>query len=252
MRKEPFELNSIVHVYNRGNRKQEIVRDEKDRQHFLRMLFYFNDEYSPPNPFKTLKEIFGVNFKNNLIWPEKWPERKQLVRILGFVLMKNHYHLILQECTEGGITKFMKKFGVGMTGYFNTKYQEVGKLFQGSYKARLIDTDNYLTYLSIYIQVKNVFELYPGGIKNALKEFDKAYDFARNYRYSSLSAYICPTSEESKILDKDLLLNIFINENEYKELSKSCVDFVFFQEKSAKLSIIEVKPQPHLIIQSKF
>jgi len=246
MRKEPFGLNSIVHIYNRGNRKQEIVRNDKDREHFLRMLFYFNDEYSPLNTFRTLKEILGPDFNKKLIWPNEWPERKHLVKILGFTLMENHYHLILQEHSEGGVAKFMKKFGVSMTGYFNTKYQERGKLFQGSYKARLVNDDNYLAYLSIYIQVKNVFELYPGGIKNALKEFDKAYDFACNYKYGSLSAYTDPSSEQNKILDKELLMNAFVNKKEYKKLSKSCLDFVFFEEKSAKISFdapVEVKPQ---------
>ena len=45
MRKEPFFVGDIVHVFNRGNSKQEIVRDDKDRKRFIQMLYYFNDEY---------------------------------------------------------------------------------------------------------------------------------------------------------------------------------------------------------------
>jgi Protein of unknown function (DUF1568). len=73
--------------------------------------------------------------------------------------MPNHYHLLLQEIDDGGISVFMKKLGNGFTGYVNIKYDEVGKIFQGSYKAKTVKNENYLQYLDAYIQVLNPFEL---------------------------------------------------------------------------------------------
>ena len=80
MRKEPFFVGDIVHVFNRGNRKQEIVRDDKDRKRFIQMLYYFNDEYAPLNLWKS-------DFHNMFERLPEWPERDPLVEIHGFTLM---------------------------------------------------------------------------------------------------------------------------------------------------------------------
>lgn len=82
---------------------------------------------------------------------------------------------------------------------FNAKYEEKGSIFQGSYKARLVDEDSYLRHLAFYIQVKNVLELYPGGLPAALENFDKAWEWALKYPFSSLKSYVL--GEKSSIMD---------------------------------------------------
>ncbi len=73
--------------------------------------------------------------------------------------MPNHFHLILRQKVENGITKFMRKLGTGYTNYFNTKYQRSGALFQGNFKAIDIQKDEYLMHLSRYIHlISNDFE----------------------------------------------------------------------------------------------
>lgn len=227
MRKEPFTIGSFVHVYNRGNRKQPIVCDTNDRWRFLQMLYYFNSEFSPPNIFRELRSLRNPesdsysDFYNGLVWPENWPARKPIVKIISFSLLNNHFHLLLKEIREGGITMFMRKIGTGMTNYFNAKYQEKGRLFQGSYKARRADNDAYLKYLSVYIQVKNPFELYSGSIKKAVKNFDKAFDFAVANPYCSLAAYT--GDRESAIIEKDILGEMFSDPYEYKNFARECI-----------------------------
>lgn len=220
MRKEPFGVGDFVHVYNRGSRKQSIVKDKHDRQHFLQMLFYFNTEITPPNPFQDLRTRLRFNL-NEFVWPSYWAPRKPIVKILVFVLMNNHFHLILEEVIENGIAKFMQRLGTGMTMYYNKRYQEVGTLFQGSYKAKLVDKDLYLRYLSVYIQVKNGFELYPGGLKLAIKNFDKAYEWLNEYAYASLSHYYGDIA--MPIVDKSLFLEIFTSPDKYKNFAKECL-----------------------------
>ena len=118
----------------------------------------------------------------------------------------------------------MRKLGTGMTNYFNIKYQESGRLFQGAYKARTVNNDEYLKYLSVYIQVKNLFEIYPKGFKKALQEFDKAFDWAVQYPFSSLSVYnLNKANNTSSIITKDILSEIFPNTHGYKEFSKDCI-----------------------------
>ncbi len=226
MRKEPFSIDDYVHVYNRGNRKQPIVHNVRDRDHFLQMLYYFNAEQIPIATFRELNKqrLNLCNFE----WPKEWQPRKPIVSIAAFTLLENHFHLLLKEIVEGGIAKFMQKLGTGMTMYYNTKYKESGSLFQGSYKARCVDEDLYLKYLSVYIQVKNVFELYPGGLKKATKEFSKAYDWAVSYPYCSLSDFVRKTNRG--IIDKEIFTEIFSNPKEYKEFAHECMLNMNFDE----------------------
>ena len=222
MRKEPFTVGNYVHVYNRGNRKTLIVEDAKDRWRFLQMLYYFNTENSTGSPLQDAKKRLKSDFNTSLIWPHGWPLQKPIVKILAFVLMPNHYHLLLKEITEGGVTTFMRKLGTGWTNYFNTKYGEVGRLFQGAYKSKTILKEEYLKHLSVYIQVKNTFELYPGGLNRAIKEFSKAYEWSTNYPYCSLADYA--RNRSSPIIDKDLLGELFDTPQEYKNFAKGTIE----------------------------
>ena len=237
MRKEIFGVGSLVHVYNRGNRKQPIVRDQKDRWRFLQALYYFNSKIPIANPFQVLQKNKKLRFdlNHNFIWPDEWPSRQPIVKILNFCLVENHYHLLLKEIEEGGITMFMKKLGNGMTGYFNAKYQETGRLFQGSYKARLVKEEIYLEYLSVYIQVKNILEMYPGGLQKARKEFDKAYEWAVQYPYCSLADYA--GRRNSLILDKDIMGEMFSDPKEYKKFAQQCMTVIDLEEKLGSLKI---------------
>ena len=235
MRKEGFGVGSFVHVFNRGNRKQEIVRDEGDRIRFLQMLYYFNDEYSEPNLFRSLAKRWKSDFYSGFERPDEWPERKQLVNLHAHILKDNHFHLVLEEITEGGTTKFMRKLGTGMTNRFNTRYKETGKLFQGSYKARLVDNENYFRHLFVYLHIKNAFEMYPGGLQQALAHFDDAYEFAVRYPYSSLSHYV--RRDPSPVIDTDEMFRAaFPDQREMKEFAKSCAPFLAFDEQKCIIS----------------
>jgi len=245
MRKEPFGVGDFVHVFNRGNRKQEIVCDENDRKNFLLVLYYLNNEESPHKPINSACNFLETNPRSNLGkfprfdlgfgWPGDWGDRKPLVKILAFILLDNHYHLILEEIKEGGVAKFMQKLGNSVTGHFNEKYEENGRLFQGPYKARRVGDDNYLRYLAVYIMVKNALEIYPGGIEAAMKNFDDAYDFAVKYPYSSLATYAGGTA--SPIVDTEMLKEAFPTAKDMKEFAKGCMDFVYFDEKKNMLDI---------------
>ncbi len=157
---------------------------------------------------------------NTLKRPAVWPTQKKVVKILCFCLLDNHFHLLLKETREDGIALFMQKLGTGMAMHFNTKYKEKGSLFQGSYRARTIQDDNYLQYVSAYIQVKNAFEIFKGGIENATKQFEKAYAWASKYPYTSLGDYA--GTRESPVIDKDILGEIF-TPAEYKVFSKDMI-----------------------------
>jgi len=231
MQREKITINSFVHVYNRGNRKQEIVRSNKDKQHFLEILYFLNDEFISANPIRLLATVVNEPLKR----PEIWPERKPLVKILNFSLSNNHYHLFLKEIRENGISLFMKRFGTSMAKYFNAIHKEEGRLFQGPYRMKRVEEEIYFKYLSVYIQVKNIFEMYPGGYEKAISEFDKAYDWAIKYPYGSLADYV--GERNSLIIDKDILGELFSSPKEYKEFARQCLEQINLDDKLGKLTL---------------
>ena len=151
--------------------------------------------------------------------PDYWPDQDPLVRILAWTLMPNHFHLLLEEITEGGIAKFMQRLCGSMSMAFNAKYAERGSLFQGSYKSRTVDSDRYVRYLAYYIQVKNVLELYPGGLSQAIRYFDDSWAWALQYPFSSFSSYA--TENDSPIINKERffeILDAHLSKKEAREM----------------------------------
>ena len=137
--------NYFYHIYNRGIDGRDIFNEEKDYLRFIHCLYEFNDK-RPALPYRWL-------FKKEEVLNKKNPG-ELLVNILCFCLMPNHFHLILQQIIEGGITKFMRKLGTGYTMYFNEKYERSGVLFQSKFKSILIETDEYFLHcLVIFISI---------------------------------------------------------------------------------------------------
>ncbi len=208
MRVEPYGVGSIVHVTNRGTRGMNIVRNNSDRKRFTQLLYYLNDLFIDDNWRKTIVGL--APFER----PFDWPEREPLVRILAWTLMPNHFHLLIEEIREGGISKFMQRLCGSMSAHFNAKYSERGTIFQSSYRSRTISEDTHLRYLVFYIQVKNVLELYPGELKNALNNFNDAWNWALEYPYSSLSSYVA--REDSPITESKLIRALYSDAGAFK------------------------------------
>lgn len=83
-----------------------------------------------------------------------------LVEIIAYCLNPNHYHLILKQVSERGIEKFMHKVSTGYTNYFNKKNERSGSLFQGPFKAIHVDSNEYLLYLSAYVNRNHFIHSY--------------------------------------------------------------------------------------------
>lgn len=220
-----------------------IFRDVNDKWRFLKILRFFNNEYSPSN--LSRQPEWNIKVKPQSLplgefkwpdWPKTWPSHKPLVKILAYSLKDNHFHLLLKEIIAGGISKFMKKLGDGFTGYSNLKYDEVGRVFQGSYKGRTAMKDiKVLQYLDAYVQVFNPFEDYPGGIERALEEFDKVFEFAMNNPFCSLGESF--GKRNLKIIDRDILREMFPNVEMYKKFAYDALLVRNIREVLGKLTI---------------
>ena len=221
VRKEKYTKGSIVHVLNRGAKKMPIYRKDGDFWRLLSNFFYMNCKNTPRNLFRTLEEG-GKSSK--LIWLNEWGEKDPLVNIMAFTIMPNHFHLVLEELDEDGrgIPKFMLKISSGYSKYINAKYDESGSLFEGTYKAVVVEKDSHFNQLAYYVMVKNTFEVYPGGFKKACKDFDKAYKWASTeYPFTSLGDYA--GERESPIITKSIFGRDFGDPKKFKKEAKRFV-----------------------------
>jgi len=222
MRKIKFCKGNFYHIYNRGVEKRDVFKDDNDRWRFLQGLFIFNDEKSTTNLLWQLeKNRGGVTFgvlRDFL--KTRGGKREPLVQIGADCLMPNHYHLLVEEIKDGGISRFMHKLGIGYTEYFNNKYNRVGSLYQSTFKAALIDNEKYLQYLLVYINVLNPGELIEPNLKeNGIKNVEKIMQFAEEYQWSTNLEYL--NKRNSIIIDKGLLGEFFSKPKEYENFVKS-------------------------------
>ena len=217
MRVEPYAVGSYLHVIKRGARGMDITQDEFDRRRFLRILYFMNDEYYDENWEQIIsKKEFGYR-------PEEWPDRKSLVSVCGYTLMPNHFHLILRENKQHGISTFMQKLGQSMTVHFNQKYDQMGSIFQGSFRSRTIMDDTYLRYLFAYVLVKNPMELYPkGGLTSAVVDFENAWSWAIQYPFSNLSSF-CEKSP-NPITDLQAINHVYDSQQTFKKYAKDVIE----------------------------
>lgn len=145
-----FTEGGYYHIYNRGVAKQDIFLSPQDYTVFLRFL----KEYLLPVNHPDLKALQTLS-------PRRYPVNcHENVKLLAYCLMPNHFHLLAKNTTQKGIEKFMRALGTNYSMYFNKTYNRVGHLYQGTYKAVLVEKDEQLLYLSKYIH-KNPEKLSP-------------------------------------------------------------------------------------------
>jgi putative transposase len=140
--------NSYYHLYNRGVEKRVIFEDEQDYIVFLSYLKYLLTP-SIPSPLDHPRHLTG----SDLIRYRPQHNLHDRISLIAYCLMPNHFHLLIHQKTSTGITDLMRSLATSYSMYFNCRYHRVGALFQGKYKASLVDTEEYLLHLSRYIHL---------------------------------------------------------------------------------------------------
>ncbi|PIP17249.1 MAG: hypothetical protein COX44_00925 [Candidatus Portnoybacteria bacterium CG23_combo_of_CG06-09_8_20_14_all_37_13] len=134
--------------------------------------------------------------------------------------MPNHFHLLLRQRMEGGITKFMRKLGIGYANYFNQKYERTGTLFQGRYKAVLVNREVHFIHLPYYIHFNPLDLLMLDWRTRKIKNYKKAVKFLESYRWSSHLDYIGKKNFPS-VTQREFLLKIFGGVENYRKVVKN-------------------------------
>ena len=162
-----------------GNDRRVIFRDDHDRACFLERL-------------RSAREIFSV-------------------RVHAYVLMSNHFHLIV-ETPKANLSEFMRQFNISYTGYYNRRHRRIGHLYQGRFKAIVVDKDSYLLQLSRYVHLN------PIRIKLKMQppERERTGEILQ-YRWSSLPGYIDGKRQDSWITYEAVLGYVGGSRQKYAE-----------------------------------
>ena len=220
MKKPTFVENGLYHIYNRGVEKRTVFMDKQDHFRFIHDLFELNDE----NPCINTKYFFNpksMEVQPRYLNPER-KERKKLVEILIFTLMPNHFHLILKQIRPNGVVKFLQKLGTGYTMYFNKKYNRVGGLFQGRFKAVHIGEEAHFIHLPFYIHTNPLDLIYRGSTSIETIDSEKQIDFLNNYRWSSYMDYIGKKNFPS-VISHALYSDYFNGEKNYQKSTEEWI-----------------------------
>lgn len=190
-----FAPGEWYHCFSRGVDKRTIYLNRKDYQRFLMLLYACNDEF--PMHISTLEHLsHGEAYET--VFERK--REKLLVDIGAYALMPNHYHILLKEREEGGITSFMRRLNTAHAMYFNAKYQRTGALFSGRFKAIHVATDPYLKRVVNYIH-GNPAELFEKDFKSGMISERKLLEKRiKTYEFTSLCDYENGARPEAGIL----------------------------------------------------
>lgn len=171
---------NYFHALNRGVEKRSIAQDDRDRVRFVQSLYTLNDT----RPAEHSITAPDIGYRDD--------DRERLVTIHAWCLMGNHYHLLLSEQTDGGISAFLQKLNIGYTRYFNLRHKRSGVLFQGKTKRVRIATERHYLYILPYIHL-NPLDFMNGAASwrtQCLSKPKGALAWIANYRWSSYRNYI--------------------------------------------------------------
>ena len=174
------------HVTCRGNDRRAIFRDDRDRSVFLEKLRGSLANYQ--------------------------------VDCHAYVLMSNHFHLLVST-PKGNLSEFMRHFNISYTAHFNHRHRRVGHLYQGRYKAILVDQDSYLLELSRYVHLNPVrLKSYHGsGVGERIRYLER-------YRWSSLAGYIKAANKQPWVQYEMVLGQIGGSRKKYAEFVSAGIE----------------------------
>ena len=206
--------DSMYHVYNRGNNKQSIFKDERDYAVFMGFLKYALLSDSEHSRIETAQTDLLTESQRFSMRREGFADELELV---SFCLMPNHFHLLFYQYSQDAISRLMRSIATGYSMYFNKRHNMTGRLFGGVYKAAHISDDSYWQHISRYIHLN------PLDIgKNYI---DYPYS---SYRYFSNAA-------EAEWVKPELILNGFSNPKEY---GKFVADYIPYRKELKELEYL--------------
>jgi len=208
IRTTPLVTKEIYHIVNRGVNHIPIFEDQRDYNRFLQISSYYQF-VEPPIKYSLFTKLPA--YTRETLQKELNQKNHKLISLLAFCLMPNHFHLLLRQEKNEGISRFLANIQNSYTRYYNTRHGRIGHLFQGQFKAVRVASENQLLHTSRYIHL------------NPYSSFVvKSFDQLKEYPWSSLSQYI---DGAQGLCDRRPVLSNFSSKAKYLEFVENQKDY---------------------------
>ena len=204
----PLVNEYYYHIFNRGVNRQPIFNKQFDYARIINLLRFYKIT-DPPLRFSKFLQLSKDQRKT--IW-KQLENAPRNVSIICYCLMPNHFHLLVKQESDNGTSRFLSNFQNGYTKYINIKYNRIGHLLQGQFKAVKIGDEEQLLHISRYIHLNP----YTSAVVKNLEDL-------KNYRWSSFPEYLGET--EFQLCNKETVMKYFKNSNTYKEFVFNQADY---------------------------
>jgi REP element-mobilizing transposase RayT len=228
-----FQKGHPVHIVSRAVEERKIFNNEVDCFRYIYQIYAAN----VGKPIHTLWRQDIIKITQAILWGEEIPskfiirEHSPLVLFLDFALVVNHAHLYLVPNTDNAIPVLMNKVNGGFAKYFNLKYKRKGSLFGTRYRSIIIKTQFQSDAVSRYVSIINPLDVFqPGWREKGLKKPQKAYQFLKDYQFSSFPDKI--GKRRSKILAPPEILKRYLTIDSKETTNYRKFTEEFLKEKS--------------------
>jgi len=215
-RKFNFSPGEYYHIYQRGNNKNLIFLNDRDYRRFSILLYTANGTKTiqlSDHPRLDRFELFNLD------------RGESLVEIGAYCLMPNHFHLLVREKKEGGISSLMHRVNTSYSMYHNKKYGQTGSPLEKPFKAKHVDDDNYLKYLFAYIHLNPIKITDPEGWGGKrISDPSRAKIFLDHYPYSSYLLYGGENLQENKIINKNAFPEYFGETKDFEDFIQDWIN----------------------------
>jgi putative transposase len=209
VRKTPLATDEIYHIVDRGVASSPIFHTRYDYRRFLNAFCYYRFNNTPVKFSKFLELSKEKRLK---ILTKLEDMQDYLIETISYCLMPNHFHFLLRQQVEGGITKFIRLLENSYSHYFNLKYNRKGGLYEGRFRSVIIETNAQLLHVARYIHL-NPYSSYVVKDLNLLL----------NYPYSSLPEYLGKVKKD--FCNKKIILGQFKNLESFKDFIANQADY---------------------------
>lgn len=196
-RKVPLATGEHYHIFNRGVAKMKIFNNFYDYNRFFKCILYYQIDSQKPRFSVFTPETHELD------------SSKKIVDLVSYCFMPNHFHLLLKQVKEGGISEFISKISNSYTKYFNIKNNRVGPILQGDFKAVHIESNEQLLHVSRYIHLNPLIGFVTKDIET--------------YKWSSYPEYI--GLHNNQICENNIILDQFNTRGDYKTFVLDHVDY---------------------------
>lgn len=215
LRETPLTTDETYHIFNRGAHQQEIFLTHQDYERFM-FLLHVSNSVDQVHLRDLVKKYRGPSS----VSPYDHPVGKELVDILAYALMPNHFHIVIRQKIDDGISNFMRKVATAYAMYFNLVHEHSGVVFQGRFQSRHVATEPYYRWIFSYVHLNPIDLVESGWKERGIVDKNRVEHFVGTYPYSSYLDYRGVERAERSIIALDGVPDAIRKANDLEDLLK--------------------------------